>query len=167
MLRLRLRLDLSHYYQQAIAKIFEILLNNFPSFRGIHRKNSILVIARALWHVREVERYALSKFQPPTTLGDHQNVEKTIRKKIYFFGFRKSVFCHFSWILEGIGIFQRQNNFPREILLQMHLFWGPCDQKLRKSDLCCENLASASPTPARPNLYLGGVCRQLPANIRW
>ena len=50
----------------------------------IRRKNSILVVVRAPWHVREVERYALSKFQPPTTLGDHQNVEKTIRKEIDF-----------------------------------------------------------------------------------
>ena len=59
-------------------------------------KNSILVVVRALWHVREVESYAPSKFQPPTTLGDHQNVEKTIREKIDFFVFRKSVFRHFS-----------------------------------------------------------------------
>ena len=34
----------------------------------------ILLILRAPWHVREVESYALSKFQPPTTLGDPQNV---------------------------------------------------------------------------------------------
>ena len=140
-------------------KIFEV-------FAEIRRKNSILVIARSLWHVREVESYAPSKFQPPTTLGDHQNVEKTIRKKIDFFGFRKSVFRDFSWILEGIDIFQRQNQFPREILLQRHLFWGPCDQTLRKNDLCCENLASASPIRARPNLYLGG-CRASPTNIKW
>ena len=88
----------------------------------IRQKKSILVIVRALWIVREVESYALSKFQPPTTLGDHQNVEKTIQKKIDFFGFRKSVFRHFSWILERIGTFHRQNHFPHEILLQMHLF---------------------------------------------
>ena len=56
------------------------------------RKNSILVVVRAPWHVREVERYALSKFQPPTTLGDHQNVEKTIRKKLDFLGFRNQFF---------------------------------------------------------------------------
>ena len=36
------------------------------------------------WHVREVENYALSKFQPPTTLGDHQNFEKTIWEEIDF-----------------------------------------------------------------------------------
>ena len=119
----------------------------------IRRKKSILVIARALWIVREVESYALSKFQPPTTLGDHQNVEKTIREKIVFFWFWKSVFRHFSWIFEGIDNFRRQNQFPREILLQIHLFRGPYDQKLRTNDLCCENLASAS-TRARPNLYL-------------
>ena len=137
------------------------------NFVEICWKKLILLIVRAFWHVREVESYAPSKFQPPTTLGDHQNVEKTIREKIDFLGFRKSVFRHFSLILEGIDIFKRQNRLPREILLQIHLFWGPCDQKLRKNDLCCENLASASPTCARPNLYVGGGCRPSPTNIRW
>ena len=42
--------------------------------------------------------------------------------KINFFRFRKSVFRHFSSILEGIDIFKRQNRLPREILLQIHLF---------------------------------------------
>ena len=105
--------------KQAIAKIFEkvfeVLVEN-------SRKQSILVIARALWIVREVESYAPTNFQPPTTLGDHQNVEKTIREKVFFWGFRKSVFRNFSWILEGIDNFKRQNRFPREILLQIHLF---------------------------------------------
>ena len=86
------------------------------------KKKLISLIVRAFWIVREVESYAPSKFQPPTTLGDHQNVEKTIREKIDFLGFRKSVFRHFSWILEGIDNFKRQNRFPREILLQIHLF---------------------------------------------
>ena len=44
----------------------------------IRRKNSILVIVRAPWIVREVESYALSKFQPPTMLGDLQTIEKTM-----------------------------------------------------------------------------------------
>ena len=130
------------------------------SFRGNSSKKSILFIVRTFWIVREVESYATSKFQPPTTLGDHQNVEqirfwssferpgtsgksrgtrcqnssllrplattktskKRFGKKIDFFGFRKSVFRHFSLILEGIDIFKRQNRLPREILLQIHLF---------------------------------------------
>ena len=91
-------------------------------FAKVRRKKSISLIVGALWRVQEVESYALSKFQPPTTLGDHQNVEKTIRKKIDFFGFRKLVFRHFSWILEGIDNFRRQNQSPREIFLQIHLF---------------------------------------------
>ena len=61
----------------------------------IRRKNSILVIVRALWIVREVESYAPSKFQPPTTLGDHQNVEKTIRKNSIFLGFGNQFFVIF------------------------------------------------------------------------
>ena len=40
----------------------------------------------------------MSKFQPPTTPGDHQNVDKTIRKKIGFFESWKSV-------LEGLDNF--------------------------------------------------------------
>ena len=77
----------------------------------ICRKKSISLIVRAFWIVREVERYALSKFQPPTTPGGHQNVEKTIRKKFDFFGFQQSVFRKCSWILEGIDNFKRQINF--------------------------------------------------------
>ena len=39
-------------------------------------KKSISLIVRALWRVRAVESSALSKFQPPTTFGDPQNVKK-------------------------------------------------------------------------------------------
>ena len=57
------------FSQAAIAKVF-------AKFR---RKNWILLVVWTPWRVWEVEDYALSKFQPPTTLGDLQNVEKTIR----------------------------------------------------------------------------------------
>ena len=57
--------------EAAIAKVFA----------KVRRKNSISHIFQTFRRVREVESYALSKFQPPTTLGDHQNVEKTIQKK--------------------------------------------------------------------------------------
>ena len=57
--------------------------------------------------------------------------------------------------LEALDNSRRQNQLPHEILLQRPLFWGPCDQKLRKDDLCYENLSSASSTRVRPNLYLG------------
>ena len=137
-------------------KIFEV-------FAEIRRKNSILVVVRAPWHVREVKRYALSKFQPPTTLGDHQNVEKTIWKKIDFFGVRKSVFRHFPG-------FWRESVFFSVKIIFLVKFCSRCTysevratKKLRKSDLCCENLASAS----HLGVYVGGVCRQLPANIIW
>ena len=39
-----------------------------------------------------------------------------------FFFFRKSVFRMFSWMLEGIDNFRRQNQFSREMLLQIHLY---------------------------------------------
>ena len=70
--------------REIFLKFFETF---FEVFVEILRKNSILVIARALWIVREVESYAPSKFQPPTTLGDHRNVEKTIREQVAFLGF--------------------------------------------------------------------------------
>ena len=110
------------FFLRISNKIWKQIKNFFEVFAKIRRKKLISLIVRALWIVREVESYALSKFQPPTMLGDHQNVEKTIREKIVFFGFRKSVFRHFSWIFEGIDNFRRQNQFPREILLQIHLF---------------------------------------------
>ena len=85
-------------------------------------KKSISLIVRALWRVREVESYALSKLHSPTMLGDPQNVEKTLLKKLNFVASRKSVLRDFSWILEELDNFRRQNQFPREILLQIHLF---------------------------------------------
>ena len=63
--------------------------------RELMKKNSILRIVRTSRRVWEVESYALSKFQPPTMLGDRQNVEKTIRKKFDLFGFRNPVFVIF------------------------------------------------------------------------
>ena len=47
---------------------------------------------------------------------------KTIRKKFYFFWCWKSVFRHFSWILEELRPNGRQNQLQREILLQIDLF---------------------------------------------
>ena len=79
---------------------------------------------------------------------------KNDSEKNRFFDFRKSGFHHFSWILERIGIFQRQNHFPREILLQMHLFWGPCDQKIAKKRFVLRELGLREP-PRR--LSRGGV----------
>ena len=85
----------AHATDPAIAKVFA----------EICRKKSISLIVRTSRRVREVESYALSKFQPRTTLGDPQNVEKTIRKKFDFFWSRKSVFCHFWWIFEELDNF--------------------------------------------------------------
>ena len=38
------------------------------------RLSDILAISRMRWYIREFESYALSKFQPPTTLGALQSV---------------------------------------------------------------------------------------------
>ena len=146
------------------SRTFLNLVLQFYVFAKVRGKNkSILLFVWAPWHVREVERYAPSKFQPRTTLGDHQNVEKTIWKKIDFWGLRKSVFRHFPG-------FWRESAFFSVKIIFLVKFCSRCTysevratKKLRKSDLCCENLASAS----HLGVYLGGGCRQLPANIRW
>ena len=56
----------------------------FEVFAKILAKSSISLIVRALWRVWEVASYALSKFQPPTTLGDPQNVNKKTSGTIIF-----------------------------------------------------------------------------------
>ena len=66
--------------EKSFCKNFAIF---FDVFAKIRRTYSILHIVRTPWHVRDIESYALSKFQPPTTLGDPQNVEKTIRTKFH------------------------------------------------------------------------------------
>ena len=101
--------------KQAIAKFFVFFLFFFwiffEVFAEIRRTNSILVIVRAFWIVREVESYAPSKFQPPTTLGDHQNVEKTIREKIYFLGLGNQFFVIFPGFWKESAIFSVKINF--------------------------------------------------------
>ena len=69
--------------------------DRFAAIAKGRRKNSISLTRRTSRRVREVESYALSKFQPPTTLGARQNVEKTIRKKFDFLGVRKFLFGAF------------------------------------------------------------------------
>ena len=87
----------------------------------------ISLIVRTSWQVREVASYALSESQPPTTLGDPQNIEKTIWNKFDFFWCWKSFFHPFSWILEELDNFRYQNQLPHEILLQMYRFSAPGD----------------------------------------
>ena len=70
------------YLGAAIAKVFV----------EIRRKESISHIFWSFRRVREVESCAPSKSQPPTTLGDPQNVEKTVRQKFDFFRSQESVF---------------------------------------------------------------------------
>ena len=91
-------------------------------FAKARRKKSISHIVRTPWHVREVESYALSKFQPPTTLGGPQNVENTIWKKFYLFWFGKSVLRQFGEASEELRSNERQNQLQRQILHQIELF---------------------------------------------
>ena len=74
--------------QAAIAKVF---INT-----EILRKKSISLTIETSRRVWEVESYALSKFQPPTMLGDLQKVEKTIRKNLIFLGLGKQFFVIFA-----------------------------------------------------------------------
>ena len=66
----------------------ELFFKFFEVFAKVRRKNSILHIVPTPWRVREVESYALLKFQPPKTLDD-----------------RKSVFRHRWWISEELDNF--------------------------------------------------------------
>ena len=75
----------AHATDPAVAKVF-------VEIRG---KKSISLIVRTPWRVLEVESCALSKFEPPTTLGDPKNVEKTIQKNFDFLGVRKFLFGAF------------------------------------------------------------------------
>ena len=65
----------------AIAKVFA----------EIRQTKSISLIVWTSWRIREIESYALSKFQPPTTLGDLQNIEKRFGKKIFCFRQKKKL----------------------------------------------------------------------------
>ena len=122
----------------------EFFFNFFEIFAKVPRINSISLIVRTSWQVREVASYALSKSQPPTTLGDPQNIEKTIWKKFYFFWSWKSVFHNSSWILEELRPNGRQNQLQRDILLQIDLFWGLHDQNSRKTVFSRPNGPSSS-----------------------
>ena len=115
-----------HPAYAAIAKVFEKV------YAKARRKKSISLSVRTSRSVREVERHALSKFQPPTTLGDVQKVEKAIWKNIDFFWSRISVFRQFGEVLQELRPNGRQNQLHRQILLQIDLFWGLCDQRSRK-----------------------------------
>ena len=95
-------------------------------------------------------------------LATTKRSKKRFGKNRFFLGFGNQFFRYFSWILEGIDNFKRQNRFPREILLQIHLFWGPCDLKLGKNYLCCEKLASASHVGGQ-----GGGVGHLPTDTEW
>ena len=62
------------------------------NFWRVCLKTLISHIVHTLWRVQEVESYALSKIHAPTMIGDHQNVEKTIRKTFDLLGSQKSIF---------------------------------------------------------------------------
>ncbi len=91
-------------YPDGDRAIFFLIFEVFAKFPW---QDSISLIVRAPWHVREGESCALSKFQPPTTLGEPQNVEKTIRKYFDFLGSRKSIFADDTpyWRTVGAPVF--------------------------------------------------------------
>ena len=87
----------------AVQKVFQKFWKTFDFFLEIRGKQSISHTVRTPWHVRNIENYAMSKFQPPTTLGDPQNVEKAKRKFLkdfadFFENFTRlfNVFARFS-----------------------------------------------------------------------
>ena len=130
--------------EAAIAKVFA----------EIRLKNSISLIVRALWQVQEVESYAPSKFQPPTTLGDHQNVEKTIWEKNIFLDFGNQFFVIFPGFWRESTISSVKINFLVKFCSR-YTYSEVCTTKnCEQNDLCCKNLISVSSIRARPNLFL-------------
>ena len=121
-------------------------------------------IARTRWHVQEVESNAPPKIQHPTELGDNQNIEKKHFREgsIYFPSFRPrlSVFVMLDGILEGPDNFRRKNRFPREIFLQIQLFGGPRDKKLRKKQFVLRKPCLCEPYPRAIASHLGVYVRE-------
>ena len=122
----------------------------------IRQKKSILLIVRALWHVREVESYALSKFQPPTTLGDHQNVEKTIRENVYFFGFRKSVFRYFPGFWRESTILSVKIDFLVKFCSRYTYSEVRATKNCEKT-ICAARTWPPRALPARAQIYIYGM----------
>ena len=83
------------------------------------------ILFRIFCNVGELEICLVSKFQLCTTLGGRKNIEKPKRK----ISIEKSVFRRFGEVLEDLRPNGRQNQLPRQILLQIDLFWGLYDQK--------------------------------------
>ena len=96
----------------AIAKVFA---------ENSWKKKAISLTVRTSRRLREVESYALSKFQPPTMLGDPQSAEKTIRKNSFRLGLGNQLFVVFPGFWRSQN-FRRQNQVPREMVLQINLF---------------------------------------------
>ena len=151
------------YKRQARAAIAKV-------FTEIGKKKTISLVVRTSRRVREVESYALSKFQPPTTLGDHQNVEKTIREKIDFLGFRKSVFRHFPGFLKESTILGVKINFLVKFCSRYTY------SEVRATKNCEKTICAAKTWPLRalsacdrepPRRLFPGGDGDLPANIQW
>ena len=68
-------------------------------------------------------------------------------EKIRFFWSQKSVFRHFSWILEDLDNFRHQNQLPREILLQICRFSVPRTSGRHPLDI--RQMSAASPLDIR------------------
>ena len=126
---------------------------SFEVFVEILRNKSILLIVRAPWHVREVERYALSKFQPPTTLGDHQNVEKTIRKKIDFLGFGNQFFVIFPGFWRESTILSVKINFLVKFCYR-YIYSEVRATKNCEKTICAARTWPPRALPARAQIYM-------------
>ena len=128
-------------------------------------KSKFWVIVRAFWIVREVKSYASSKFQPPTTLGDHQNVEKTIEEKIDLLGFRKSVFRNFSWIWRKSTILSVKINFLVKFCSRYTYSEVRATKNCEKT-ICAARTWPPRALPTRAQIYIYGMSMVFVGGVR-
>ena len=142
--------------------------NFFVVFAEIRQKKSISLIVRALWIVREVESYALSKFQPPTTRGDHQNVEKTIPEKSIFLGFGNQ-FSSFFLDFGGNRQFSASKSISSWNFVPDTPILRSVRPKIVKKRFVLRNPGLCEPCPrAHKSISMVFVgCGPFPSNIKW
>ena len=69
-------------------------------------------------------------------LATTKTSKKRFGKKSIFWGFGNQFFVIFHGFWRELTILGVKINFLVKFCSKIHLFWGPCDQKLRKNDLC-------------------------------
>ena len=94
-------------------------------------------------------------------LATTKTSKKRFGKKYIFLGFGNHFFAIFPGFWRELTILGVTINFHVKFCSRYTYSEVNATNNCEKNDLRCENLASASPTRARPNLYLGGCVGHL------